>query len=186
MVWTVIPDSDIDPDSPITTGLMTGYRDNIIEAAPTSLILLWPLATPPGGYLECDGSSLSRTTYAVLFAVLGVTYGNVDGNTFNIPDYRGEFPRFWDHAAAVDPDRASRTDRGDTTTGDNVGTRQADNYPSHTHVSYWGSAVGSSRYHVSNTNFGTANGQTTSSAGSGTETRGTNVYLMPCIRYTGN
>lgn len=28
MVWTVIPDSDIDPDSPITTGLMTGIRDN--------------------------------------------------------------------------------------------------------------------------------------------------------------
>lgn len=28
MVWTTIPDSDIDPDSPITTGLMTAYRDN--------------------------------------------------------------------------------------------------------------------------------------------------------------
>lgn len=29
MVWTVIPDSDIDPDSPITTGLMTAIRDNV-------------------------------------------------------------------------------------------------------------------------------------------------------------
>ena len=33
MVWTTIPDSDIDPDSPITTGLMTAYRDNDVEIA---------------------------------------------------------------------------------------------------------------------------------------------------------
>ena len=33
MVWTVIPDSDIDPDSPITTGLMTAYRDNFAAMA---------------------------------------------------------------------------------------------------------------------------------------------------------
>ena len=33
MVWTAIPDSDIDPDSPITTGLMTALRDNTVEVA---------------------------------------------------------------------------------------------------------------------------------------------------------
>lgn len=33
MVWTTIPDSDIDPDSPITTGLMTAYRDNFAALA---------------------------------------------------------------------------------------------------------------------------------------------------------
>ena len=33
MAYTIIPDSDIDPDSPITTGLMTAYRDNITEVA---------------------------------------------------------------------------------------------------------------------------------------------------------
>ena len=33
MAYVTIPDSDIDPDSPITTGLMTAYRDNITEVA---------------------------------------------------------------------------------------------------------------------------------------------------------
>ena len=33
MVWTTIPDADIDPDSPITTSLMTAYRDNFAAMA---------------------------------------------------------------------------------------------------------------------------------------------------------
>lgn len=32
MVWTTIPDSDIDADSPITTGLMTALRNNVASA----------------------------------------------------------------------------------------------------------------------------------------------------------
>jgi microcystin-dependent protein len=41
------------------------------------------------GWLKCDGRSLSRTTYATLFAVIGTSFGNVDSNTFNLPDCRG-------------------------------------------------------------------------------------------------
>ena len=33
MAWTIIPDSDIDPDSPVTTGLMTALRDNVAAVA---------------------------------------------------------------------------------------------------------------------------------------------------------
>lgn len=47
-------------------------------------------------------------------------------DTFLLPDDRGRFLRGWDHGAGTDPDAASRTDRGDGTTGDNVGTLQAD------------------------------------------------------------
>lgn len=43
---------------------------------------------------------------------------------FSLPDARGQFIRIWDNGAGVDPDAASRTDRGDGTTGDNVGTNQ--------------------------------------------------------------
>ena len=44
----------------------------------------------PSGYLQCDGSAVSRTTYAALFAVIGVTYGVGDGvTTFALPDKRG-------------------------------------------------------------------------------------------------
>lgn len=40
----------------------------------------------PQGYLLCDGSAISRTDYASLFAVIGTTYGAGDGNsTFNLP-----------------------------------------------------------------------------------------------------
>jgi microcystin-dependent protein len=41
------------------------------------------------GWLKCDGRSLSRTTYALLFAVIGTSFGSVDGNSFNLPDCRG-------------------------------------------------------------------------------------------------
>ena len=42
--------------------------------------------TVPTGYLLCDGSAVSRTTYANLFAAIGTTYGTGDGSTtFNLP-----------------------------------------------------------------------------------------------------
>ena len=45
--------------------------------------------TPPEGFLFADGSAVSRTTYADLFAVIGTTYGAGDGSTtFNLPDKR--------------------------------------------------------------------------------------------------
>ena len=43
----------------------------------------------PSGWLPCDGRSLSRTTYSDLFTVLSTTYGNVDDDTFNLPDLSG-------------------------------------------------------------------------------------------------
>jgi microcystin-dependent protein len=44
----------------------------------------------PAGWLLCDGSAISRTTYAALFNAIGTTYGAGDGSTtFGIPDYRG-------------------------------------------------------------------------------------------------
>lgn len=53
-------------------------------------IIEWPAATPPAHCLICDGSLVSRTTYAALFAVIGTTYGEGDGaTTFNLPDMRG-------------------------------------------------------------------------------------------------
>lgn len=46
--------------------------------------------TTPTGWLLCDGSAVSRATYANLFAALGVTYGVGDGTTtFNVPDLMG-------------------------------------------------------------------------------------------------
>lgn len=47
-------------------------------------------ATAPSGYLLCDGSAVSRTTYAALFSAIASAFGNGDGSTtFNVPDLRG-------------------------------------------------------------------------------------------------
>lgn len=49
--------------------------------------------TAPAGYLLCDGSAVSRTTYANLFTVIGVTYGAGNGSTtFDLPDLRERVP----------------------------------------------------------------------------------------------
>jgi microcystin-dependent protein len=54
---------------------------------------MWAAASAPTGWLLCDGSAVSRTTYAGLFAILSTTYGVGDGSTtFNLPDLRGRFP----------------------------------------------------------------------------------------------
>jgi microcystin-dependent protein len=44
----------------------------------------------PSGWLFCDGSAVSRTTYAALFTAIGTSYGSGNGSTtFNVPDSRG-------------------------------------------------------------------------------------------------
>jgi microcystin-dependent protein len=64
-------------------------------------------ANIPGGWLECDGSAISRTDYAGLFAEIGTNYGAGDGSTtFNLPDLRGEFVRGLDNGRGVDAGRA--------------------------------------------------------------------------------
>jgi len=51
-------------------------------------------ATPPVGWLYCNGSPVSRTAYAALFAAIGTAHGSGDGaTTFNLPDYRWTFLR---------------------------------------------------------------------------------------------
>lgn len=65
-----------------------------LGASPAGTIQAWPTSNPPSGWFICNGSAISRTEYASLFAVLGTTYGNGDGSsTFNLPDLTGKFIR---------------------------------------------------------------------------------------------
>lgn len=61
---------------------------------PCGAVIPWPSATIPGGWLLCDGSAVSRTTYSSLYAALGglnSPWGQGDGSTtFNVPDMRGK------------------------------------------------------------------------------------------------
>lgn len=60
---------------------------------PTGSLFPYAGSSAPTGYLLCDSSAVSRSTYAALFAVIGTTYGSGNGSTtFNLPDLRGRFP----------------------------------------------------------------------------------------------
>lgn len=65
----------------------------VTTLVPTGVIFPYGSATPPTGFLNCDGAAVSRTTYANLFAVLSTSYGVGDGSsTFNLPDLKARFP----------------------------------------------------------------------------------------------
>ena len=65
----------------------TGANLTGIEGIPTATIVPWSSSSVPSGFLECDGSAVSRSTYSALFAIVGTTYGSGDGaSTFNLPD----------------------------------------------------------------------------------------------------
>lgn len=62
--------------------------------APTGVVVMYSAATPPSGWLICDGTAVSRTTYANLFALIGTTFGAGNGTTtFNLPNMQQKFPR---------------------------------------------------------------------------------------------
>lgn len=57
---------------------------------PPGTVIPFAGSSAPNGYLVCDGSAVSRTTYARLFDVIGTTWGVGDGSTtFNVPDLKG-------------------------------------------------------------------------------------------------
>ena len=60
---------------------------------PAGVVNMWVGSSAPTGWLLCDGSAVSRTTYSALFAVIGTTYGAGDTTTtFNLPDLLGRVP----------------------------------------------------------------------------------------------
>lgn len=73
LVWDGVAWSDVYPSSP--TGSLIAYAG----------------ASAPTGWLLCDGTGKSTTTYATLFATLAYTYGGSAG-TFYLPDMRGRVP----------------------------------------------------------------------------------------------
>jgi microcystin-dependent protein len=63
------------------------------ELIPAGTIMAYGGASAPDGYILCDSSAISRTTYARLFAVISTTFGVGDGSTtFNLPDLRDKVP----------------------------------------------------------------------------------------------
>lgn len=89
--------ADIQSGQPVTAEydgtdlvLTTPVATTSFDAFPSGAIVAFGGATAPGGWLICDGSAVSRTTFAALFAAIATAYGAGDGSTtFNLPDLRG-------------------------------------------------------------------------------------------------
>jgi microcystin-dependent protein len=91
---------------------------------PAGIVMPFAGSTAPQGYLLCDGSAVSRSDYADLFAVIGVTYGSGDGaTTFNVPDLSGRV------VLGVSQSHALGTTGGEAT---HILTEQE--LPAHSHV----------------------------------------------------
>ncbi len=88
---------------------------------PVGGILPFGGTVAPTNYLMCQGQSLSRTTYATLYAVVGTVYGAVDGTHFNLPDLRNRLPM------------GAGSSYGLGTTGSGSVTLSSGNLPGHTH-----------------------------------------------------
>ncbi|MEL6317754.1 MAG: tail fiber protein, partial [Pseudomonadota bacterium] len=140
-------------------------------------------ASAPTGWLLANGATVSRTTYADLFAVIGETYGAGDGSTtFALPDLRGYFIRGLDLSAGIDAGRA-------------LGSAQQDELKAHTHDlgTHYDSDVdngGPSQTSAVDL-FSTVHdavgpeAQSIPATGSGgAETRPKNVALTPIIKFT--
>ena len=76
---------------------LTGYPDGTLTwnsqpLLPVGIVQAFAGKTIPSGWLLCDGSAVSRTNYAKLYAVIGTTYGTGNGSTtFNLPNLVDKF-----------------------------------------------------------------------------------------------
>jgi microcystin-dependent protein len=102
---------------------MSGFTNNNVNIAPPiGSLIVYAGTSSPSGWLLCDGTSYSTTTYANLFNVIGYTYGGSGGN-FNIPDLRNLVIRGCSSTSTIT----------NVKTGSDTVTLAVTNLPAHTH-----------------------------------------------------
>ena len=164
-----IVDKGIDIGQPV---LMADIADMFV-----GMVSPFAMNSAPSGWLACSGQSVSRITYAKLFAKIGTTFGTGDGSTtFKLPDMRGEFIRGFDGGRGVD-------------TGRDFGSNQADEFSSHNHnIKMGGDAnavvpTNTNNAVTTSVDGGGIYGSIQISSVGGTETRPRNIAMLYCIKY---
>lgn len=77
----------------VITFSIVSFEKPAYDPCPSGAMMAYGGSAAPAGYLLCDGSAVSRTTYDHLFAAISTTYGIGNGSTtFNLPDFRQRFP----------------------------------------------------------------------------------------------
>ncbi|MEG9538394.1 phage tail protein [Pantoea piersonii] len=75
------------------------------SALPVGVPVPWPSATPPNGWLKCNGAAFNAATYPALAKAYP---------SLKLPDLRGEFIRGWDDGRGVDAGRALLSNQSST------------------------------------------------------------------------
>lgn len=161
----------------------------IPDSTASGTVVPWGGSSAPTGWLDCDGSAVSRSTYADLFTAIGTTYGSGDGSsTFNVPDIRGRTVCGKDNMGGT---AANRLTSGSTIDGTTLGTAggsqthtlSTSEMPAHRHGLAVADTTGQNDYlGGSNNNYGikvTSNSTyaSTTSEGSG----GAHANVQPSI-----
>jgi microcystin-dependent protein len=88
---TNIQTADIADGQVTLAKLVTAVQESLL---PAGAVQAFAMNNAPNGWLAADGTAVSRSTYAALFAAISTTYGAGDGSTtFALPDLRGIFVR---------------------------------------------------------------------------------------------
>ena len=169
----------------------------IVAGVPSGAVFCIAVASVPSGYLECNGQSVSRTTFAALFAVIGTQYGSSSGSTFKVPDLRGEFIRGFDNGRGVDSGRSVASSQSDQNKQHNHSASSSSSVsdPGHTHTANYGQgnlvssggAFGlrdsgtANRINSNNTGISVSTSTSIGNDG-GNETRPRNIAMMYVIK----
>lgn len=145
-------------------------------ALPSGVVLPFAGATAPTGYLLAQGQAISRTTYAALFAAIGVVFGAGDGTTtFNVPDLRGRLPLGRDNMGGTPANRVTAATSG--VSASDLGAAGGDQRlhghthgvtdPGHTHTTTGNFATNTGAEEVAAFGVGLASGSGVNSATTG-------------------
>ena len=103
--------------------------------SPIGSVTAYALATPPAGWLLCDGSIYNASAYPTLSVGLGSTYGGNGTTTFAVPNLKGRMP------VGLDSTQTEFDTRGETG-GAKTHTLNEAQIPSHTHTGNSGPVAG--------------------------------------------
>lgn len=176
-----------------------------VGVVPTGSVFYFAGASVPDGYLLCDGSAVSRSTYATLYTRIGTTYGSGDGSTtFNLPNLKDRYIK-------GKGDSTSVGETGNATVGDHTHDYSGSISSSGDHQHYYtwtsgnyasnygnisapgGNTIDSVTEHNNTTTYGFGDsgyGNHTHSYSGTTDSNATdvvnepnNIVLLPCIKY---
>lgn len=137
-----------------------------LSIVPVGVILDYGGSSTPTGWLLCDGSEVSRSTYSALFTAIGITWGPGNGTTtFNLPDLRGRATFGDDNMGGSTAGRI--TNAGCGIVGTTLGAAGGDQLlAAHTHTTgtSTGVSTGGGAFCIGSTGSSTATGSTGSGA----------------------